>query len=130
MTTSNLSMLEREFSLTELNEMDYGHRHAITKFVREGRVPGRKVRNGYKILGCDLHLLGEWSIGDYLKALADAFPKLDASQKIELNRLLSCLQLTKGALGDYVKELVHMFPQLDTSEKIELRWLLTRPSAT
>ncbi|SJN09910.1 hypothetical protein FM113_07605 [Leucobacter sp. 7(1)] len=130
MGTSNLSMLEREFSFRELNEMSYGHRNTITQFVREGRVPGRKVRNGYKILGCDLHLLGEWSLGDYLKALANAFPKLDASQKIELNRLLSCFQPTEGTLGDYAKELVHMFPQLDASEQIELRWLLTRPSAT
>lgn len=130
MCASESLMRERQFPLRELNEMGYGFRHTIGKLIHEGRVPATKVGNSYQIRESDLHLLGEWSLGDYLKAIADAFPKLDASQKSELNRLLSCSKPTEPSLGDYAKELVHMFPQLDASGKIELRWLLTRPSAT
>lgn len=104
MATSNLSTLERLYSLRELYEMGYGHRHTITKLIREGRVPAVKMANGYKIRERDLRFLRdpkskdsgssdtftrEPSLGDYVKALVDTFPKLDANEKAELGRLLS-----------------------------------------
>lgn len=104
MATSNLSTLERLYSLRELYEMGYGHRHTITKLIREGRVPAVKLGNGYKIRERDLRFLRdpqskvsdnaeaftrEPSLGDYVKALVDTFPTLTANEKAELGRLLS-----------------------------------------
>lgn len=102
-TTSNLLTLERLYTLSELSEAGHGDRRTITKLILEGRLPALKVSNGYKVRESDLHLLGqpavvgvevgslsrEPSLGEYVKALVDTFPGLNANQKAELGRLLA-----------------------------------------
>lgn len=104
-TTSNLSTLERLYGFRELDEAGYGNRHTITRLIRSGRVPATKIANAFKIRESDLHLLGEPvvegneagsfiqdandSLGDYVKALVNTFPALNANQKAELGRLLA-----------------------------------------
>lgn len=102
-TTSNLSTLVRVYGLSELHKAGYPNRNAITKLINEGVVPAVKFANGYKVRESDLHLLGkpttedlnaealtrEPSLGEYVKALVDTFPELNANQKAELGRLLA-----------------------------------------
>lgn len=103
MATSNLSTLERLYSLRELDLAGYGNRQTLNRLINDGRIPATKIGNGYKIRESDLHLLREavgkpladdayvrdLTIGDYVKALVDTFPKLNDEQKNELGRLLS-----------------------------------------
>lgn len=107
MGASESSTLDRLYSLRELYEMGYGFRHTISKFIHEGRVPAIKVGNSYQIRESDLHLLGEWTLGDYLKAIA----KADF--------------FSQSLLGERVKAFVDLFPYLSTSDKITFRRALT-----
>lgn len=110
MATSNLATKPpRMYSLRELDEAGYGGRHKIMRMMQAGQVPAKKIGNAYKICETDLHLLSEPAIpgvagkpsnerpsradeptmGEYIKALVDTFPKLDADQKAELGKLLA-----------------------------------------
>ena len=96
------STLERLYSLRELQEANYGHRATLGKLIHDGILPAVKVGNAFKIRESDLPLIGqpinapaipeekpEDTLGDYVKALVDNFPKLNAEQKTQLGRLLA-----------------------------------------
>lgn len=99
--------LDRLYKLSELSAAGWGDRRTITKLINNGTLPAMKIGNSFRIRERDLDLLRELrglepvastsgrtfpalndSLGDYVKALVDTFPKLDAEHKAELGRLL------------------------------------------
>lgn len=103
--SAQTTVLERWYSVREIDEAGLGDRQTTIRMIRRGDVPAAKIAGSYKIRESDLHLLTgagamgvnvaapvvkkDTDVGEYIKALVDTFPKLNDEQKNELGRLLS-----------------------------------------
>lgn len=102
--SAQTTVLERWFSVREIEEAGLGDRQTTLRRIHSGDVPAVKFANSYKIRESDLHLLADAGTGvnvavpvvtkdtdvvEYIKALVDAFSKLTDEEKNELGRLLS-----------------------------------------